>query len=68
MSLPPIQDPATEPKPKMLNIQPTFDKLNPRSLLRYNDKNGMTIVPALLINVISASHQTSGESPLNVFM
>jgi hypothetical protein len=29
--------------------------------------NGKTIVPALFIKVIRASHQTSGDKPLNEF-
>ena len=42
-------------------------KLKFKFLVKYNDKKGITIVPALLIKVINASHQTSFESPLKVF-
>lgn len=68
VNLPPIHVPITEPKPKALIIQLTCSKEKVRSSVRYNDKNGMTIVPDLLTNVISASHQTSVDRPLNVLM
>lgn len=68
VSLPPNQVPTTEPKPKKDIIQPTCGIEKLRLLLRYNDKNGITIVPALLIKVINDNHQTSLDSPLNVFM
>lgn len=68
VNLPPSHDPTTEPKPKAVMIQPT--SLNEKFKLfdKYNDKNGMTIVPALLMSVIKASHQTSVESPLKVLI
>ena len=45
-----------------------FDIEISKLLFKYNDKNGITIVPDLLINVINDSHQTSLESPLKVLI
>ncbi|ETN95223.1 hypothetical protein P278_19780 [Zhouia amylolytica AD3] len=37
-------------------------------MVRYSDKNGITIVPALFIKVINANHHTSFERPLKEAM
>ena len=58
----------TDPSPKAVIIVPTFDKVNPKSSVKYKDKKGITMVPALLIKVIKDSHHTSFDSPSKVLM
>jgi hypothetical protein len=45
-------------------ITPTFSKVKPLSCVRYRDKKGITMVPALLIRVTNANHHTSLDKPL----
>jgi len=68
VNLPPSQEPMTEPKPKAVIIHPTSLNEKFKLFVRYKDRNGITIVPALLIRVIKASHHTSVERPLKVFI
>ena len=67
-SFPPNQEPNIDPKPKKTIIVPTYDNEKCKSSCKYLDKNGKTIVPALLINVTSVSIQISREKPWKLEM
>ena len=62
-NFPPSQEPNIEPKPKKTIMVPTCDKEKCKSSCKYLDKNGKTIVPALLINVTRVRIHTSREKP-----
>ena len=62
-NFPPNQEPNIEPKPKKTIMVPTCDKEKCKSSCKYLDKNGKTIVPALLINVTRVRIHTSREKP-----
>ena len=68
VNFPPNHDPITEPIPKKAKIEPISVSESPMSFLRYNDKNGMTMVPALFTNDISARNQISFDNPWNEAM
>ena len=64
VSFPPDQDPITDPIPKQAKMVPISFSEKPISFLRYNDKKGMTIAPALFTSEIREIYQISLESPL----
>ena len=45
-------------------IHPTWDNEKSKYLVRYNDKKGITIAPALLIRVVNERNHTSFDKPL----
>ncbi len=58
-TFPPKYEPEKDPRPKAPPIQPASCKLNPRTVLRYTERKGNTMVPILLIKVKAARTQTS---------
>ena len=68
VNLPPIQAPQIEPNPNAVIIHPTLLRVKPKFSVRQRDRKGITIVPALLINVIKESHHTWMDNPLKEFL
>lgn len=58
---PPNQVPPTDPRPKAVSIHPTSDNVNESPSVKYNERKGITMLPARLISVIAANHQTSED-------
>ena len=68
VNFPPSQDPITEPIPKKAKIEPISVSVSPISFFKYNDKNGITIVPALFTSEMSERNHISFDNPLNESM